>query len=1442
MTISLPANQLRNEPLVPALERKAQDPARVQDMALTASMFTTWNAEDFAVSVSSGDTSAVRAVRQEVSSQATSAEAIVQETANQGLPPQVAANRLEDFFNKQNEWLSTSDGLFLEQVLALNDPTVNNETARFATNLQLAQEQFLNRINSEETDTGWFGTATDFVDRYVLRAVVIGGWEQMFNRNEVKGLELLNAAASMSPDEYSVFIDNYINELDSEGFFKSDNIFALQDGLLELENRGENPNEFIDRFFGLVDVAPVIGAAAKGATLLRSGTALSRVAAVSGPNVATDLGENALRNAPNNPHPQIVADMGPTALSPNASELVRPSISRSAQISDENTVVRGLRDLNRDSFLGVGRNGELVQEASRRIVNLVRESTNNPLVNVGNPVRMSDTGMYSVDLTLGTVKSGSPFKTEAAAQRAASKLTDEFPTATTRQVDPNDSSKGFYVSVEEYLDLGKEAPELSTQSMLNPMQKLGRLLYSKAAYEDTTQNTLATLAEGGVSSIGRLVRPQVKLLTRANTADKDTLSKIMSDLRDGPESFIRNGYSREEFADKWRVLRGSEPTDKNFEQFQALRDVNDASWMMRTHQRLQKYVSRGYYALVDHNGARIAGTRFEGALDKGELVINLSTGSYLRLGDLPKNVKVWKLDREIDGMQYAVRPSEVKALSPDDVLGYNSGGRRVNPNANTFVTAGVDKPRAFLAAFTEKQAQEVVDFFKEVKRLVAEGGDVDDYIRKTNDWNPEVQSLDDLEKFAQTKGFRLDEDINFKSRDGEIRTGEVADEFSETWGEYVTFGMHRADDVLTEYGGKEALQHDPITAIFDDFSSITHQYTSNVIVQQGIEGWLKAARRSGSGWNVDNTILDSRKAFMEATQKETNNSTASELLTQRDVLLNRMRVKGDWQRRAETLGKEVQSFVFDKSGLRIAEDLGVGKAQNALLNLGFQSAFGFLNFAQIVVQGFHAPVIAAVAPKQGLKGLAMMPAVRLALMTDDVASESLAIKRLAKASNMSDEDAYELVRFIQVSGRDIINESALENGTATQWGVSGWKGESALPSAFREARSVTTRAVSSGLDAATVFFKEGDRIARLTAINTAFLEFKAANPSVSALSEYGMRTIRRREEALTLRMTNVNRATAQEGLMKLPTQWMSHSLRVLENVVVGRDLSVAERSRLIGMYTVFFGLTGMGFGKATDYIGEKIGAEEAGNVHTALKYGILDGLLNMADVDLALARRMAPITMFSDTYKNIVQGNQTPLETALGPSGSITGGFTENIMSAVGHMLSGEPIMMTEDTVRIARQFTGIDNVAKAWGIYQNGIYRSRTGSQLPFELNAADAIGQLLGFTPAEVSEWYEENQWSYSSDRKRYDFQDSLLADWQTAVDILNEGDNDERGYSLLREIETKIALSNFSEYDKGLIRQSLREQGQEDIYRLIIDRQRREQGYRANVLDRSFRGGDE
>ena len=135
-------------------------------------------------------------------------------------------------------------------------------------------------------------------------------------------------------------------------------------------------------------------------------------------------------------------------------------------------------------------------------------------------------------------------------------------------------------------------------------------------------------------------------------------------------------------------------------------------------------------------------------------------------------------------------------------------------------------------------------------------------------------------------------------------------------------------------------------------------------------------------------------------------------------------------------------------------------------------------------------------------------------------------------------------------------------------------------------------------------------------------------------------------------------------------------------------------------------------------------------------------------------------------------------------------------------------MMLTEDLIKILRVPTGIDNVAKANGIFQNGVLRSRTGTSLPFEMTAAEGVAQLLGIGSLKSQEYYDmtsrifRETKSLQSDRKWLNDQQKL------ALDHLRSGDPErvERGIGILNELRVWIQFSGHSPQNQRSLRSSL------------------------------------
>lgn len=1466
MANNLPINTIDKELPIGTLPSSSVAKRRAADEAKSINLLFGEDEESTRNRIENGDKVPVSEARIQVGKTVgeTSFDARVNKAFESGQDPDEFVQESIEEEQKRKEWYSTGERFYLEQALGLNDPAITAEGVRFATNLQIGQELFEAELEKAKGDIGnWTGYAGDFLDRYVVRALGVGGLEQMTGRNTRKGQELLGAAASMPPADYEAFIKNYIQELKAEGVFLDENIFALMDGAAEFANKGYDSHDAINRIFGFVDVLPVAGAISKvglkAGKMLKSTTTLQRVSAMKGPEVGGEAAKKIFGGDSRIVKPRESADMAPSIVTPGGSAPVHVPVKTTVEIVENNKIIQGIEWLNSRNFLGQGKTSVGVKAAYDAAIDLFRKASNNPIVNVRHPLQFDTTGTPSINVLVGKVKTGAPFKTKRAAQGLANKLKEEFPTARTTLADESDPSKGYYVQFDEQLNTGKYAPEIQNKPAYVVRQVLARIFGSKRATEDLELHGAALRAESGASALANLAKKQARALDKLPSQSKRILSKIYGDLRDGIDSSYRTGYTDEEFIKKWKEYhpKSHGPSKKELEAFYALQEVNDAAWLMRAHTRLQKYIANDYYAVQLDGGTRVAARRVTPPTQ--ELIWNPVRQANIMSSDLRKNQAVWELDQPLEGgVRFITEPEGVSILQHGDVLGYNAGGLRVNPNANQFITFGTDRPRAVIAAFSEAEATTAVTELRTIQNAIREAGGVkavtkskqlDDIVANNNTWNPEIETMEELLQWADLKRVNLDDEINMKARDGRIQTGETKDNFSTTWDEYVKHNMYRSDDVLTEFGGKEAMQRDPVASIFGDYASVTHQYANNIYTNDALNAWVKAAKREGSGWEWRGAIpSDPRHAFEEAVQSRgiQGNSTALGLNTQRSLIQNRLAMKTGLQKDMENYGASIRNFVFDKTGLKIGRN-PAERAQSAMLTLGFQSAFGLTNISQFFVQSYHVAVIVSISPKHGLQGASLAIPMRMALMAPDSASATLAARRLAKHMGVTEGEVSEILEYIRTSGRDILDGSMAELGTGKSWGLSGWKGESFLPSHIQDITDSARTAGSKALQVGLTPFKEGEMLSRVTAINTAILEYKAANPGISILSDEARRWISKREAALSFNMSNADRAMIQSGVGKLPTQWFTYSLRALENIVIGREFTGKERIRMSLALMPAFGTTGMGIGFANDYItsrldyiGEKTGLVDTGSrvsdsLHTAVKRGVWDAFFEFTTgEEIDLASRLAPITLFQDVYRN-AEGAKSPFAMAAGPSGDITAKMLGSVMNVADEIINGNSVSVTNDTIRVLRNFSGIDNIAKANGILQNGLYRSRTGVQLPFELDTGDAIMQLMGFSPRELSEWYQESRLSYNHKKDLESLSKEMQSDWITAMEVYQK--DPESGLSLMKVINDKITLAGLSVSDQKKVRSSLKVTLSESLYRMIHSAYLRGDTYHAEQLEKSF-----
>ena len=1330
-----------------------------------------------------------------------------------------------DIGEKNNEFNSNPD-FISEQALAVNNYDYSAADARVATNYQIAHEILSDRKFEVAATKSPFQRTMNTIDRFLREVSPIGTIEVLTNKTERQSREILTAAATKTAPEFRAWFEAYADEVGQEGIFAQDTLGALEALTAETISAGYDPNKGINQALVALDLIGAgellaIGVKAGVKTAMKSSTAIGRVGAIRGSEAASESAEKVLAVTPD---PEVLGNVAPSNLD-LAPQPVRPSAAKFTEKFAENEIIKGIDDLYQKGTFGRVADPRSIKVAGKNIANKYRKNVSNPVFDY----RIVDEGLgnFVTTIRFGKASDGSVYKPLAdgsapqGIKDLAAEIGEKVESARVAPVDVNDLSKGYVIEVAERINLSgmpkafDEGLGLEAGIIRDTVGKVmnNSVMGSSAARDVDRLTRIAQMSESGRAAVKELVDPYTRSLQRLNAQERYTLQSVYTQLRDGVDSKLRVRYTEGEFAVKYQQMhpRGLAPSEKAKEAYNALAAVEEADYLLKTSTMLNRYIEKGYRNSVEVFDGYYAPAKKVNIADVPDdaKLVDGEFGGKIRKQDLETTeIPIWKIDKPTaDGQEYVVKPKQVRIIEPTDVMGYNPGGSRSNPNLNYFVVLGDKRLKALMGTFSEKQARTAVEQLGRIQRAIVDGdNNIDELIRANNEWNPSIQSFDDLQELATNEGWDLTRgNIAYRGRNDDILSGDVdgSDVFTGMKMEdYIGADMRRNDDVLMDFGGGRAYNEDPINSVLAQMGNSIFTYSNRAYAQNAMVGWVKRAQEKGRNWFPDGVSPTDYETLFRTANISGTDEFANRMSELRDITMRRLNMKDEASTFMERQGQAVAEYIFDKTG----KQLNLGDPSNGLLKIGFQSAFGFGNISQFMMQSFHATTIMAISPVHGFKGAALTIPMRGALRATTPELQQLALQRVAKAAGISEKDAGELIEFIKTSGRSVVDGDAIEDGTGVGFGISGWNGEnmkySALMGAGYNVRKLTTK----GLDLGLMPFKQGERLARLTGINTAFFEFKAKFPKVSALSDEARLWITRREQDLTFNMSSLSRGKIQAGFMKVPTQWLSYTLRSMESIFVGRNFSKAERARLFVALAPMYGLTGFGLTNAADYVGEKLGIAPDSDLYITMKYGMLDGLVATlgGDVEIGLGQRLAPVGALTDTYKKIFQEETI---TALGgPSGEIAGGVFSAAWGAITALVHGQTATLTEESIKLLRQPSGLDNIAKAYGIFNNGVYRSKNGIELESEMTVGDGIVALTGFTPLEVVENYTRLNKIYTSGKKFSTFRKEVNRDAERIFTLM-EGDRGDvdLAIQLMTELHERIAFSGFSASQMASLRKS-------------------------------------
>ena len=1353
-----------------------------------------------------------------------------------GKPAEEVAQEATDSGVKRKDFLD-NDEFFVEQALTLDDYDYSATESRIATNMQIAQELTQNRMQAIGEEKTMFGRGLDVVDRFVRAVSPIGVYEDITADTESNSRIILDQAAKLPPAEFKVWFESYADEVAQEGIFRENTLSAFEELSGEIAGAGFDPMKGVNQLFAAVDIATgyTAGVAFKGARniikpSLKSTTAVGRVTAIKGPEAGAEAASKILDRTPD---PVTLNNVAPSSLDLNP-QPVRVPQSNFTQKMQENKLAREMDDLFQKGAFGRVATKEAIQDAAAKIAERQKKTVAHPVYDwkpidegLGNyvtAVRFGRSGIGEAD--------GTPFKPLANGQPPESlkRLVEDIRTRTgdaeAVPVNPDDLRQGYVIEVKERINTSglqeaiDEVQGLSGGLIRNTIGKvLNNPVMGSTALRDVERlETLNNMAESSRAAVKQyIVKPYIDAFDSLSSKENYTVRRVYAELRDGTDAALRVRYNELEFKTKYKQMHPNEeePSKAAYDAYQALATVEDADYLIKATNMVQRYLENGYKNTIQvfDNYSSPAKIVSRSTVPEDARIIDASTGATIRLKDIEaEEIPVWKIDKPTDqGVEFVVSPKQVRMVDPTDVIGYNPGGSRVNPLLNYFIVVGGKRLKALMGAFSENQAKLAKEQITNLKKAIEIGSLDDAVVLANNDWNPSIQTAAELRKWMDDEGWDLTRgDIGVKERNVGIINEEVDGDnafVGLSANDYVQNDLRRNNKVLLDFGGGRAYNEDPVNSVISQFGESTFAYTNRAYARNAMVGWVKRAQKDSNGktWFPAGVPSNNYEELFRRAEVTGDSEFSRRMRELKDITTRKLNMKDDFALSMESFGRVASEFIFDKTSVfgktGIKTNLQFDPS-DTLLKIGFQSAFGFFNPAQIFLQYFHSTTIMMVSPIHGTKGAGLVWAARGAINAYEKGAGREAIVRFAKAAEVSEKEAEEWFEFIRTSGRAVVEGDAIEDGTAISWGISGWKGESLKYSKTLAAKNVVKKAVGTTLEAGLMPFQLGERLSRYTAINTAILEFKAKYPGVSILSDQARSIITRREQDLTFNMNSAARAKFQTGWLKIPTQWFSYSFRAAEAVFVGRNFTPGERLRMAAILMPFYGLAGFGASSAADYIGEKLGWEPGGSLYTTLKSGVLDGAFDYLGVDISVGQRLAPAGVFFDLYKNLTEGKF--LEVVGGPSGQIAGGLYEAVMNGFTSLRTGQTSTLTEDVIQILRTPSGIDNVAKAVGIFNNGIYRSKTGVAVPFEMTTAEGITALLGFTPPRVTEFYNRKSDMFTSSKKFSEFRKEVNRDSEFIFQLLKGDDKDvEKGIRLMEELLVRINFSGFSQTQMASLR---------------------------------------
>ena len=1342
------------------------------------------------------------------------------------LDAKTAAEKLEDI-RRTGEVVPLSDYWTLtRQALAEKNAYARRNQVETALKYEYLVESLTDKIRETRPDS-LLGRTASWAERFFVRDVTVGAIEAVQGEGGKTTTKFLNAlSGEMSFENFKELVDSEIEQALEEGVLFSGNYKALQDlygeatRLEEVEGlTSEHLMGFVDLVGWLLPAGQLLKAGARGGkkavgAIARSPTPATQAGLGGGHTAATEAAEKILKQTDDVPTLSNTAWRSGDDTADKAPVRPLPQAAQEAQTFQE--VYDEVRAYVARA-LGKGYDEDSLKALAQTRALSIAKTTNRPLNDhVFNP----ENGMLLV--RIGHFKTGAPVS-----KTTAQKIAKDIPEA--RVVPVDQTGKKFVVEISKALDTDeiihlKHSPiEVEGNFVQKALTKvLGNRLTAGSYLRDLSELTgLAQRAETGTTKITEALAVFGKPLTKLKASQIEDIGEIVQELNSGALRGRRSWFTEEQFIEKYKLTHaGKTPSKKVVEGYKALVALSDYAYVTKASMMIREMHKSGFRSIRVEGLDHVTGQRVSRIPDDVGHVVDATTGRVVELDRYRGPLgNIYKVDFDIEDItyksRYVVDTDTIRPLEATDVLGYNAGGSRINPEANYFVSFSVDGKivRVALSTFSQKEAALATKELQVLVDAARKGLLTDSLVAANSSWNKMVSTVDEFTELALEEGWDLTKEITVfeRTRDSKVFQGANEDVFMAggSLEEFTLFERRRNDVPLLHYGGARTYNDNPVHAVLNQVNTVSRKLAYENYNEAAIVSLGKAVKDLVG----HKTGYSSRDYFneMEALLKsEEKNPLVRTLLERKRIFELRTGVRTEGEKLLQNYADNMTEWLYEVTGLK----LKIGSPEGQLTKYGFFNTF-FADPFQLVLQSAGAAAILTMYPITGWKGMNLGRTLLQSTHLPRGPELNLMVKRMAKHFDMSEEDIWDLRQtFVDLGRYEIDPESVAEGsiGRASSIHVSKRN--------LREAMHTTGKAWDTTSKAGLWFFNKGEQISRVTSFGVSAVEYRKAFPKGRFNSAQAVAWITDKEQALTVNMTQASKSAAQQGLMKVPTQFYSFMFRSLEGIFIGKNLTPQERIGLGVFLGPLFGMSGMAMGGSATKVIDALGLDHNSVAAETIRNGPIEGLMDWifdGDYDVGLASRLSLGDSFVDVFRSFQ--NENMFEVLAGAGGGKAGAAAGNVAVGVFSIFTGAPHYGTIQLTEALRETKVIDNVAKLYGLIAHDVYQSKSGKRVKgLDLSLAEKISVLGGVPLGEVQEYYDGLSLVYGS-QKSYSRRSKALKPLVNELwDAVGEG-NTSRVDKISKEISALIELSDLTEEQKGNLRNQVLQGTQEkttvDLY---------------------------